>query len=183
MKKERFKSSMYLVYLALGAIAFVIYAGNYNDWTFNDYLEGVVLVLGLFLIVFFSTISTYLEIQDNRWLINSGYRTFGKDKIDIFDIKYIYRFPQFILKWYGSRMVFYIKTPDGKLRQSSQREINFSEDKLIQFLKRIKQLNPNIELDAEYEKILNGEMEKNNPSENTVASIEGRLKEKGEVWK
>ncbi len=80
-------------------------------------------------------------------------------------------------------MVFYIKMSDGKLRQSSLREVNFSEETIVNFLQRIKQINPNIELDPEYEKIIAGKLEKNSPSENTVASIEARLKEKGETWK
>ena len=115
-------------------------------------------------------------------LINSGYRSIGKDTIDIFDIKYIYRYPNFILKWYGSRMVFYIQMPNGKLRQSSLREVNYSNDTLRSFLKRIKKIKPNIELDPEYEKFLQEKLWLEDSSENTIASVEERLREKGEVW-
>jgi hypothetical protein len=182
MKKEHFASSVYLVYIFVAAIAGYFLIGNFTARPLNDFLFFSAFAMGTLLLVYLSTIHTYLEIQDNRWLINSGYRTFGKDRIDIFDIKYVYRFSELILKWYGSRMVFYIKTEDGTLRQSSQREINFSNDKIIEFLKRIKQINPRIELDQEYEEIIKGEMETSSASENTVASVEARLKEKGERW-
>lgn len=182
MKKERFKSNMHFVYIVLGAIAVYFWAGGFRSDSLNNLLVFIVLAGSLFLVAYLSTIRTYLEIQDNRQLINSGYRTFGKDRIDIFDIKYIYRFSNFRLKWYGSRMVFYIEMPNGKLHQSSLREVNYSNDTLRDFLKRIKQIKPSIELDPEYVAFLEEKLYLEDASENTVASVEARLKAKGETW-
>ncbi len=182
MKKERFKSSMTLLYVFVSAVALSVFVADYKDWLLNDYLFAVSISAILLIIVYLSTIHLYLEIQNNRTLINSGYNTFGKNEIDIFNIVYIYRHPEFILKWYGSRMVFYIRIPEGKLRQSSLREINYSNETIIKFLTRIKEINPNIELDHEYKKIIKGEIEKNEPSHNTLKSVEARLQEKGENW-
>ena len=122
------------------------------------------------------------EDSDKRKIINSGYWDIRKDTVDIFDIKYIYRFPHMIIKGWGSRMVLYVKTEDGKLRQSSIREVNYSNDTLVQFLKRIEEINPNIELDNEYQKIIEGEIEFSDASQNTVKEVEQRLRDKGEKW-
>ena len=185
MKKERFKSKMQSIYFVLFVIGGFFYLGYLQNGPYSlerNTFEAIFLAVILFGIVFDFKVRTYLEIQDARWLINSGYRTFGKDKIDIFDIKYIYRYPNLRLKWYGSRMVFYIKTPEGKLRQSSVRELNYSNDTFRDFLKQIRQIKPSIELDSEYEKFLEEKLYLEDASENTVASIEARLKEKGETW-
>jgi hypothetical protein len=185
-KKERFRSKMELIYVPVAGIAGFIYLGYLQNGPYafdQNTIEGISFAAILLAMVVDWKVRTYLEIQDNRWLVNSGYYTFWKQKFDIFDIKYIYRYPNLRLKWYGSRMVFYIKTPDGKLRQSSLREVNFSNDTLRAFLKRIKQIKPAIELDPEYEKFLEDKLDLENASENTVASVEARLKEKGDVWK
>jgi hypothetical protein len=182
MKRERFKSSKGLVIYVAIVASLIVGTANYADWTSYDYLEGGAVAAFLVLLALYSTLTTYLEIHDSRTLINSGYRTFGKDTIDIFDIKYIYRHPEFIIRYYGSRMVFYIKGEDGRLRRSSLREVNFANDTLVRFLKRIKEIRPTIELDPEYEKIIKGEMDLNDASGNTVASVEARLRAKGETW-
>jgi hypothetical protein len=49
-------------------------------------------------------------------------------------------------------------------------------------LKRLKQIKPSIELDPEYEKITAGQMFIDDMSQNTVSSVEARLKAKGERW-
>ena len=49
----------------------------------DDPLESAALILALLISVTYLKISTFLEIQDNRWLINSGYYTFWKQKVDI----------------------------------------------------------------------------------------------------
>jgi hypothetical protein len=72
--------------------------------------------------------------------------------------------------------------PDGKLRQSSLREVNYLNDRLRDFLRRIRQIEPSIELDPEYEKFLEEKLYLEDASENTVASVEARLKAKGEQW-
>jgi hypothetical protein len=185
MSKERFKSKMTGIYIISVFIVAMIFLGDSQDRQYGlnlDTLEIVALATVLFLFVCYLKWTTYLEIQDCRWLINSGFREFGTDKIDIFDVKYIYRYPNFILKWYGSRMVFYIKAVDGKLQRSSVREVNFSNDTLRRFLKRVKQIKPSIELDPEYDLFLEEKLYLEDTSDNTVASVEARLKEKGEVW-
>ena len=46
----------------------------------------------------------------------------------------------------------------------------------------MKQIKPSIELDPEYKKFLEGKLFLENPPNNTIASVEARLKAKGEHW-
>ena len=127
-------------------------------------------------------LTTFVEIEDNRHITNTGYFSFGKDTFDILDVKYIYQIPEFVLRQYGSRMLFCIKMPDGKLRQSPLREQAYSNDTIVALLEQLKQIKPTIELDPEYEKIVSGKMYIDEMSQNTISSVEARLRAKGERW-
>lgn len=168
--------------MAIVAILALLWAGDFATRAKSDLLVFGGMSLIFLALIYFSTKREYLEIIDGRTLINSGYREIGKDIIDIRDITYVYRYPNLRLKSYGSRMVIYVKGDDGKLRQSSVREVNFSESTLERFLRRLKQIKSNIELDSEYEAFLNGTLLLTDASNNTVASVENRLTAKGERW-
>jgi hypothetical protein len=182
MKKEYYKSSDFLIYAAIVFIVVMAMLSNFPHKPLIDLYQfiglGGIFLLGAYAI----EKNIFIKIEDGRRVTNSGYFDFRRDKFDILDIRYIYRHSEFIVKWYGSRMVFFIKMPDGKLRQSALREQAYSNDTIIALLKRLKQIRPPIELDPEYEKILAGQMFIDDMSENTVSSIEARLKAKGERW-
>lgn len=191
--KERFGSSLQRLYVILGAIALIFLFGILNErnvkHTLNDYLVSGGLAAALFLFVYFLTKNTFLEIQNQRVLKNSGYRDIGSDTIDIFYIKYIYRAPAFIWRSGGSLMLIYARDEKGHLKYSALREVNYSNDTLKRFLRRVKQINPSIELDREYLDFLAGKYDYEYrsfgawvPSKNTIASVEARLREKGEKW-
>ena len=180
--KEIYKSNNSLIWLTLGFIGVTYWAGDMLTKSLHENLIAASLCGFLLLIVYHSSETEHLEIENEKILVNSGYDWFRKQRLNINDIKYIYRKPQFIIKWYGSRMMIITKDSTGKLTESDLREVNFSEGTLIRFLKRIKELNPKIELDPEYEMMLKGELFKNDPSENTTESIEKRLRDKGEKW-
>ena len=74
-------------------MALLVMFGNYSNFSINDYLLIWTLILAWLAAIIVSKFNTYLEVQDKRTLINSGYRSIGKDTINIFDIKYIYRYP------------------------------------------------------------------------------------------
>jgi hypothetical protein len=172
MKKERYRAKNDLLWLTIVAVAVIAWAGDLIHRPFNEILISGGLLSAMLLIVILSNSTTYLEIQDMRTLVINGYRELGKDSINLFDIIFIGRTKNFPLKQYGSRMVFYIKMPDGSLVHSSQREINFSNKTLIKFLKRIKQLNPRIVLDHEYESMLKGELLSSDSSQNKMEEID-----------
>jgi hypothetical protein len=177
MKKERFGARNFYVWLYIVIAAVLAYAGDIIHRPLNEILISLGLIIGLLVIVYVSTATTYFEIQDLSTLIINGYRNFGKDNIPLFDIIFIGRTKNFPLKQYGSRMVFYIKMPDGTLAHSSQREINFSNETLIKFLTRLKQLNPRIELDHEYERIIKGDLLSSDPSNNPMEKLDKRAEE------
>src|SRR5262249_4497513 len=150
MKDEYFKSSLYLVFI-FAAIVFSSFAiGDIQSRTFKDAAEFIAFGMLLILLVYINARHSYFQIKDGRWLISSGYKTFRKEKIDIYKIKYIYRYPELILKRYGSRMAIFFTDTDGILKESAQREVNFSNEVLVNLLRRIKRINPAIELDNEY---------------------------------
>ncbi|KND47469.1 MAG: hypothetical protein AB199_03505 [Parcubacteria bacterium C7867-004] len=185
MKKELFRSNLVPIYTSALLVGVFLIEGYSKDF-FHELNRQTIFFLLLLLMILLVNIrtffSTYLEIQDARTLINSGYKTFGKDKIDVLSIKYIYRFSQYVLPWFGSRMNLYILRSDGTLYHNSIREGSYSDEKIKSFLNRIKQIKPSIVLDAEYESFLNGKLELNDASKNTVSSVEKILKEKGEKF-
>lgn len=190
MKKERFQAGhRFIVVIILATIGlFTIGISEHNlsfDFPLNQNTQIVsLLFLGVIILAVRSQQTTYLEIQDERNLINRGYHDFGKDILDIHDIKYIFRVPQFPLAWFGgSLMVIYSTDNTGELRHSALRERNYSEETLVKFLRRIKEIKTSIELDPEYIAFLDGKIVLRDASENTVASVEERLKAKGESWK
>lgn len=183
---------METVYVTLAAIAalfvLAILAKSVKH-TIDNYLVGGGSAALWFLLIYFTNRNTYLEIRDKRTLKNSGYRDIGSDTLDIFDIKYIYRIPAFIWRSWGSLMIIYVKDAKGQLRHSALREVNYSNDTLKRFLRRVKQINPSIELDQEYLDFLDGKYDYEERSfgrwvwsKNTVAGVEARLREKGEKW-
>lgn len=148
--------------------------------------DNIIPIICASLLIIVATIwhekTTYLQLSES-YLINSGYRSFGKDNIKISRIKYITRIPQTALPFVGpSLMVIYSTLDDGRIAHCYVREFSYDELVLKQFLTRIKELNPNIELDTEYQEVLQDKRELRTKTENTVQSAEKKLKDKGEVW-
>ena len=185
MEKERFTSGYGLISLALVCLSVMFVASYYDGKLFlnqSGLTAGAIALAGL-LLVAWTQKTIYLEIQNSRTLINSGYYDFKKDTLDIHDIKYIYRVPQFIIRYFGgSLMVIYIKDDNGGIRHSPLRERNYPEATLKKFLLRIKALKPTIELDPEYEAFLADKIDLHSASQNSVEGVEQRLRDKGETW-
>jgi len=57
-----------------------------------------------------------------------------------------------------------------------------AQDTLKEFLLRIKEIKPTIELDSEYQEFLKGNLELRSPSKNKVEQVEQRLRDRGERW-
>ncbi len=126
---------------------------------------------------------TYLEIKNTNELINSGYHSFRKDTLEIGKIKYITRIPQTALPFVGpSLMLIYSRRPDGVIAHSTVREYSYDESTLKRFLARLKEINPAIELDPEYEEFLREERLLRTKTNNTAKSVEQMLRGKGEKW-
>lgn len=191
MERERFESTKSIIillaamYLSFFAIGYFQYGLIYDE----HLLYGSIAALLGLLLAYLLWKNTYLEIEHHRILKNSGYRDIGSDTLDIVDIKYIYRIPAFVWRSGGSLMMIYTKDAHGELRYSALREVNYSNDTLKRFLRRLRQIKPSIELDQEYEDFLAGKYDYEERSfgrwvwsKNTVASVEARLREKGEKW-
>lgn len=120
------------------------------------YLEGLVIIPIVLLFFTWVRYSTYIEIFNDRQLVNKGYRSFGQDELDIYSIKYIGRAKTFIFKSMGSLMVFFIIDDQGKLRQTALRERAYPTKTLVALLKHLKKINPTMILDEQYESLLDG---------------------------
>ena len=156
----------------------------------HDFLEGVVIILLVLGFLIWTKLNTFLQLKNKRTVVNSGYRSFRKDICDVYDVKYVFRVPQFTWKHFGgSLMILYVKGDDGKLRHSIVREVNYKDQTLKEFLKRITTLNPSIELDKQYRDFLEGKLGGENqprfvrtPANRTPAQVEELLREKGEKF-
>jgi hypothetical protein len=187
MSYEVFRRSWELLWVVLAAniIIFLLrYSERGAEIFTGDFHVSVFFFALLLVLMLYFTLTTYLAIENNRTLINSGYHFFGTIRIDIQRIKYIYRFPNMRLRGWGSRMVIYLHSDTGTLVSTAVLEAAYSPKTLEAFLRRIKSLNPAIELDPEYEEILSSPHIRiiEDPSDNTVASVEARLRTKGETW-
>jgi FMN-dependent NADH-azoreductase len=79
-------------------------------------------------------------------------------------------------------MVIYSRNPEGKITHSPVREVSYSQKTLKSFLTELKRLNPDIELDPEYEQFLAGTYSLRTITKHTMQSVEQKLRDKGERW-
>ena len=185
----RYKGNYTSVWVtAIAVVSFMVF-GYFERGLDSASMQGVLIGICLILYMSWDSSNTFIKVLENRYVVNKGYKSFSHDKIDIFDIKYIYRVPAFPWKSGGSLLVMYIKYKDGKLKHSALREHNYSNKTLKSILEKLRSVNSSIELDPEYEKFLSGELGPQNPwgfnniaTENTKESVENRLKDKGEKW-
>lgn len=185
-----YPSSKTFFWITLLVVSFISISGYLETRpTLDIVLMAASLATLIIGVVYLKLANTYLEIRDNRTIVNKGYREFGRDEMDIYDIKYVYRIPQFPIKSLGTIMVMYVKGDDDKLKHSIVREVNYTDKALLGILTKLKEINPRIELDPEYEAFLKkGESGgkafsfSDSPTKNTKQSVEDRLREKWETW-
>lgn len=182
--EEKFPSSLTIVYVVAGSFLAYLFLSDFERGNEILRIIPVIFVLGVLslLVIIWDRKTTFLQLSQSHFT-NSGYRSFGKDTIQISKIKYITRIPQTALPFVGpSLMVIYSTLDDGHIAHCYVREFSYEELVLKQFLTRIKDLNPNIELDTEYQEFLQDNRELRTKTSNTVQSVEQKLKDKGEVW-
>ncbi len=186
----KYSSSKTFFWITLGVVLTIVILGYVETRPNIDVVFPVTaLAIAIASVVYLKLSNSYLEIKDGRTLVNRGYRELGHDVLDIYDIKYIYRLPQFSFRGAGTIMVIYLCGEDGKLKHSIVREVNYSDKNLKRFLTKITQINPNVDIDPEYLKFLArpDEVDDNfkfsdTSTRNTKESIESMLHAKGESW-
>ncbi len=77
----------------------------------------------------------------------------------------------------------------GNIKYSSVREANYNDATIKEFLTRLKQLNPSIELEQQYQDLVDGKLGGENqpkftkvPATYSVDEVEERLRNRGEHW-
>jgi hypothetical protein len=115
-----------------------VFAFGYSKFGFSRNLQiGLLGAAGYTLWLVWERYTTYVEIQDKRWLINAEQRLFPEIKIDIASVLYIARAPH-----------------AGKIRQTSLPETLYSWATLSEIVKKLVSLKPTIELDPQYWRLI-----------------------------
>ncbi len=182
--EDKYQSSLTIVYIVAGSFPLYVLLGYIERGTDVFKVIDIMLVLGTLALLFilWDRRTTYLQLSQSHFT-NSGYHSFRKDTIEISKIKYITRIPQTALPFVGpSSMVIYSTLVDGRIAHCFVREYSYDEPVLKQFLTKIKDLNPNIELNTEYEEFLQDKRELKHKTSNTMQTVEQMLRDKGEIW-
>ena len=135
--------------------AFVILVVGYSKYGFSQgVLIGGLGEIGCALWLAWERYTTYIQIQDRRWLINAEQRLFPDIKIDIGSMLYIARVPHFIFRSWGGRMVIFFRAEGREIRQTGIPETLYTQEALKAILEKIISIKPTIELDPEYREFL-----------------------------
>lgn len=80
-------------------------------------------------------------------------------------------------------MIIYFLDESNNLSSTYIREVNYKDETIKSLIKNLKAINPSIELDRQYQQLVNGEIPsypkfKNIPAERLVADIENEMNER-----
>src|SRR5216683_4717052 len=154
MNRLRYQSNWTSVLLSIIGWT-VVFAIGYSKFGFSRNIQiGLLGAAGCTLWLIWERYTTYLEIQDRRWLINAEQRLFPDIKIDIGSMLYIARVPHFIFRSWGGRMVIFFRAEGREIRQTGIPETLYTQEALKAILEKIISIKPTIELDPEYREFL-----------------------------
>ena len=152
--KERFYSNWTSTLLFLAGWAILLVFG-YEKYGFSLGVQvGSLIEVGCTLWLVWDRYTTYIEVEDNRWLINAEQQLFPDIKIDIASILYIARVPHFIFRSWGGRLVIFFRDDSGRVRQTGIPETMYTWDNLAAIVKRLVAIKPTIELDPPYQRLI-----------------------------
>jgi len=128
---------------------------GYSERGFDRGIQiGTLIAVGYLLWLVRERYATYVGVEENRWLINGGQRSFVDDKIDILLIVFVARAPHFIFRSWGGRMVIFFRDDSGRVRQTALPEALYTWHSLQAILKRLVGIKLTIELDAQYQLLI-----------------------------
>jgi hypothetical protein len=154
--REVFRSNWTTVLLSLvGWLAAL--AVGYSKFGFAHNVQiGLVGALGYMLWLVRDRYIVYVATEDNRWLISSDERIIPSEfKLDVASILYIARFPHFIVRSWGGRMVIFFRDHDGAIKQIGIPESSYTWETLKAILKKLTSIKSTIEVDPQYKSLLN----------------------------
>lgn len=154
--REKFSSNWNFVLLSIIGWAAILALG-YSKFGFAHNVQiGLLGAIGYVLWLVRDRYIVYVAVDDNRWLINSEERLIHSEfKLDIASILYIARFPHFIFRSWGGRMMIFFRDNDGEIKQIGVPEVSYSWETLKAILKKVSSIKPTIELDPQYVSLLN----------------------------
>jgi hypothetical protein len=148
--KEIFYSNWNSVLLSIVGWV-IILAVSYSKFGFSRYLQiGLIGAVAYTLWLVWKRYTTYIAIENNRWMINAEQRLFPRIKLDIASLLYIARAPHFSFRSWGGRMVMYFRDDQGKVRATYIPETVYKQNTLKAILQKLVSIKHNVELDTEY---------------------------------
>src|SRR5215831_2257721 len=152
--KETYHSNWSSVLLFLGGAAILLIFGYQKYGLSRGVLIGGLAEIACALWLVWERYTTYIEIDQERWLVNAEQRLYPDTKIDIASILYIARVPHFIFRSWGGRMVLFLRAHDNKIRQIGIPETLYSWYTLQAILKKLVSIKPTIDVDAQYKLLM-----------------------------
>lgn len=160
MTDERFRgsheTSKKVIFLAIVFIGIGIWE---NHGISSDVLNGIVIVLAAICFSYIAELLTFSSIEDKK-ILKSRF-DFGRLKIVyIANITKIDRGAVFKFKSWGSRMEIYsIDERGGEAKVRAIQESAYSGETIQKLVARLKELNPNINLDPQYQDLIDGKID------------------------
>ncbi len=155
---EKFQGSQELL---LFGIPLTIIGIVFSLWG-QDIDSNVIKGLGLFLVglilVCLAGLFTSTTIVDSKTLVSKVFLARGF-KADIHKITKIDRTSVFVFKHWGSRLQIYHADESGQETWHTIQESMYSVETIKKLLKRLKEINPSIELHKQYQDLIDGKIE------------------------
>jgi hypothetical protein len=154
--RETFRSNWNSVLLGIVGWASILTLG-YSKFGFAFNVKiGLLGAVGYILWLVWERYTTYIAIEDNRWLVNSEQKLIPAPlKVDIASIVYIARFPHFVFRSWGGRTMIFFRDESREIKQTAFPETFYSWENLKAILKKLISIKPTIELDPQYASLLN----------------------------
>jgi hypothetical protein len=141
-----------IVFLVIAVLFIVLEQG-----LSSNVIQGISILLALVIFFYIGDLLTYIIITEKRNLISKT--GFGRGfSCDIYNINKIERTSVFIFKTWGNRLQIYFIDETGQETWRVIQESMYGVKIIKQLLKRLKEINPSIQLDQQYQELIDGKI-------------------------
>jgi hypothetical protein len=157
--RTTYYSSWFFLALTGGSVLLSALYGVKSRGVDHGVIMGALFCTAVLLMMAWDRFTTYVTIENNRWLINSGSNLWGRktDKIDISSIVYIARGAAFIFRSWGGQAIIYYRVTPHAFKATAFSESVYGEQTLTDILNAVVKIKPSIELDTQYKTLLSND--------------------------
>jgi hypothetical protein len=154
--RTTYYSSWFFLALTGGTVLLAALYGVKSRGVDHGIIMGAIFCTAVLLMMARDRFTTYVTIENNRWLINASSTLFGRktDKIDISSIVYIARGAAFKFRSWGGQAIIYYRVTPNALKATAFNESVYGEQTLTDILNAVMKIKPSIELDTQYKILL-----------------------------